>query len=246
MESPLEQFRVKSIGDPILFAGHQISFNNAALWMMIAVVAVAVFMIAGIRRRSMVPSAWQVLVEMSYEFVSSMVRDNVGQDGKVYFPFIFSMFMFILFGNFFGILPSSFTFTSQIAVTASFALFVFLGATLIGIVKHRFRFFKLFIVTGIPVALVPLLFVIEIVSYLSRPVSLSIRLFVNMMAGHTMVMVFAGFVFSLGAITFGIGGLLPIAAGSALLVFELLVAALQAYVFTILSCIYLNDAIHLH
>ena len=171
-----------------------------------------------------------------------MVRDNVGTEGRPYFPFIFSLFMFILFANLIGLVPYSFTFTSHIIVTFAMAITVFLGVTVIGIIRHGLRFFTLFLPSGVPMVMAPLLIPIEIVSYLSRPVSLSIRLFANMMAGHTMLKVFAGFVVPLGIL----GGWAPLAVDVALTGFEFLVAVLQAYVFTILTCLYLNDAINLH
>ncbi|HJO96508.1 MAG TPA: F0F1 ATP synthase subunit A, partial [Rhodospirillales bacterium] len=177
-----------------------------------------------------------------YEFIAGMVRDNVGNEGRKYFPFVFSLFMFILFANLIGLLPYSFTFTSHIIVTFAMAITVFLGVTVIGIVRHKLHFLSFFMPAGVPVVMAPILIPIEIVSYLSRPVSLSIRLFANMMAGHTMMKVFAGFVIPLGIL----GGWAPLAVDVALTGFEFLVAFLQAYVFTILTCLYLNDAIHLH
>jgi len=204
--------------------------------------AVTVFLIASTGRRSVVPGRWQSLAELSYEFVAGMIKDNVGSEGRKYFPFIFSLFMFILFGNLLGMIPYSFTFTSHIAVTFTMAIVVFLGVTLIGFMRHGFHFFSFFVPSGIPVFLMPLLVVIEVLSYLSRPISLSIRLFANMMAGHTMMKVFAGFVVGLGVI----GGWAPLAMMVALTGFEFLVAFLQAYVFAVLTCLYLNDAIHLH
>jgi F-type H+-transporting ATPase subunit a len=196
----------------------------------------------GMRNRRLVPGRWQSMAELSYEFIAGMVRDNVGNEGRRYFPFIFSLFMFILFGNLVGLIPYSFTFTSHIIVTFAMAIFVFLGVTVIGIVRHRLNFFSYFLPKGVPLVMAPLLIPIEIMSYLSRPVSLSIRLFANMMAGHTMMKVFAGFVVPLGIL----GGWAPLSIDVALTAFEFLVAFLQAYVFTILTCIYLHDAIHLH
>jgi F-type H+-transporting ATPase subunit a len=194
------------------------------------------------RGRALVPTRWQSMAELSYEFIASMVRDNVGTEERKYFPFIFSLFMFILFANLIGLLPYSFTFTSHIIVTFAMAIMVFLGVTVIGIVRHKLHFFSFFLPAGVPKIMAPILVPIEIVSYLSRPVSLSIRLFANMMAGHTMMKVFAGFVIPLGIL----GGWAPLAVDVALTGFEFLVAFLQAYVFTILTCLYLNDAIHLH
>jgi F-type H+-transporting ATPase subunit a len=183
---------------------------------------------------------------MAYEFIANLIRENVGDAGRRYFPYIFTLFMFILFGNVMGLIPYSFTYTSHIAVTGALALTVIIAVTVIGFVKHGAHFLSLFVPGGMPWLLLPLMVPIEIISYLSRPLSLSIRLFANMMAGHTMMKVFASFVIPLGAVSFGVGGLLPLAMDVALTGFELLVAFLQAYIFTVLTCLYLNDALHLH
>ncbi len=243
--SPLEQFEIHRFVN-IEIAGVDVSFTNSSLFMTIAAVTILVFLTASMRGRALVPGRWQSLAELSYEFVANMIRDNVGSEGRKYFPLIFTLFMFILFGNLLGLLPYSFTFTSHIIVTVTLALAVFVGVTLVGIAMHGLHFFSFFVPKGVHWAMLILMIPIEIISYLSRPVSLSIRLFANMMAGHTMMKVFAGFVFSLGAATFGIGGLAPLAMDVALTAFEFLVAFLQAYVFTVLTCLYLNDAIHLH
>jgi len=231
---------------PIQIGDLDLSFTNSALWMVVSVATASLFLALGARRRALVPGRWQVMTELAYEFVANMIRDNVGDAGRRYFPFIFTLFMFILFGNLLGLIPGAFTFTSHIIVTLGMALTVFVAVTLIGIFKHGLHFFSFFVPSGVPALMMPLMIPIEIISYLSRPVSLSIRLFANMMAGHTMMKVFAGFVVPLGAATFGIGGLAPIAMDVALTGFELLVAFLQAYVFTVLTCLYLNDALHLH
>ena len=231
---------------PIEIGDLNLSFTNSALWMVISVATASLFLALGARRRALVPGRWQVMTELAYEFVANMIRDNVGDAGRRYFPFIFTLFMFILFGNLLGLIPGAFTFTSHIIVTLGMALTVFVAVTLIGIFKHGLHFFSFFVPSGVPALMMPLMIPIEIISYLSRPVSLSIRLFANMMAGHTMMKVFAGFVVPLGAATLGIGGLAPIAMDVALTGFELLVAFLQAYVFTVLTCLYLNDALHLH
>ena len=241
MANPLQQFEVKTL-IPIHLGGVDASFTNASMFMMFAVAGVATFMILSMRGRALVPTRWQSMAELSYEFIASMVRDNVGTEERKYFPFIFSLFMFILFANLIGLLPYSFTFTSHIIVTFAMAIMIFLGVTVIGIVRHKLHFFSFFMPAGVPKIMAPILVPIEIVSYLSRPVSLSIRLFANMMAGHTMMKVFAGFVIPLGIL----GGWAPLAVDVALTGFEFLVAFLQAYVFTILTCLYLNDAIHLH
>jgi F-type H+-transporting ATPase subunit a len=239
--NPLQQFEVKTL-IPIHLGGVDASFTNASMFMMFAVAGVATFLMLSMRGRALVPTRWQSMAELSYEFIASMVRDNVGTEERKYFPFIFSLFMFILFANLIGLLPYSFTFTSHIIVTFAMAIMVFLGVTVIGIVRHKLHFFSFFLPAGVPKIMAPILVPIEIVSYLSRPVSLSIRLFANMMAGHTMMKVFAGFVIPLGIL----GGWAPLAVDVALTGFEFLVAFLQAYVFTILTCLYLNDAIHLH
>lgn len=241
MANPLQQFEVKTL-IPIHLGSVDASFTNASMFMMFAVAGVATFLILSMRGRALVPTRWQSMAELSYEFIASMVRDNVGTEERKYFPFIFSLFMFILFANLIGLLPYSFTFTSHIIVTFAMAIMVFLGVTVIGIVRHKLHFFSFFLPAGVPKIMAPILVPIEIVSYLSRPVSLSIRLFANMMAGHTMMKVFAGFVIPLGIL----GGWAPLAVDVALTGFEFLVAFLQAYVFTILTCLYLNDAIHLH
>jgi F-type H+-transporting ATPase subunit a len=240
LAGPLEQFEVKHLV-PIHIGTVDASFTNASLFMAIAVAAITVFVVGGMRGRALIPGRWQSMTELSYEFVAGMVRENVGSEGRQYFPFIFSLFMFILFGNLLGMVPYSFTFTSHIIVTFAMAIFVFLLVTLVGLARHGLHFFGYFFPQGAPVAMAPLIIPIEILSYLSRPVSLSIRLFANMMAGHTMMKVFALFTISLGFFGFA-----PIAVNVALTGFEILVAVLQAYVFTILTCLYLHDAIHLH
>ena len=245
MSSPLEQFEIHTIV-PIQIGGANLSFTNSALWMVAATCVATAFLALSMRRRALIPGRWQTLAELSYEFVANMIRDNVGDEGRQYFPLIFSLFMFILFGNLLGLIPFSFTFTSHLAVTAALAVFVIVGVTIIGVVKHGLHYFSFFVPQGVPAVMLPLMIPIEIVSYLSRPLSLSIRLFANMMAGHTMIKVFASFVFSLGAVSFGVGGLAPLAMNVALVGFEVLVAFLQAYVFTVLTCLYLNDALHLH
>ena len=239
--NPLEQFEIHRL-IPIEIGGVDVSFTNSSLWMVIAITLVTLFLTLSVRRRALVPGRWQSLAELAYEFIANMIRDNVGQEGRRFFPFIFTLFMFILFGNMLGLIPYSFTYTSHIIVTATLALTVFLGITIVGIVRHGLRFFTFFMPQGAPAAMMPLMIPIEILSYLSRPVSLSIRLFANMMAGHTMLKVFAGFVVVLGLF----GGWAPLLVDVALTGFELLIAFLQAYVFTILTCLYLNDTIHLH
>ena len=196
----------------------------------------------GTKKKSLIPSKLQLITEMSYTFVAKMINETAGSNAKPFFPFIFTLFMFVLFCNMVGMLPYSFTVTSHIIVTFVLAAFVFIGVTIIGFMKHGFKYLELFVPKGVPVVLLPLIVVIEVISYLSRPVSLSVRLFANMMAGHTMMKVFGGFVISLGIV----GGWLPLGFSVALTGLEILVAFLQAYVFAILTCIYLNDALNLH
>lgn len=239
--SPLEQFQIKRL-IPIDLGGIDASFTNSALFMLIAVALITLFLTYATRSRALVPDRLQSMAELSYEFIANMIRENVGGEGRRYFPFIFTLFMFILFGNLLGMMPFTFTFTSHIIVTFALAAVVFIGVTVIGFVRHGSGFLKLFVPSGVPVALVPFLVMIELLSYLTRPISLSVRLFANMMAGHTMLKVIAGFVIALGFL----GGWAPLALVVALTALEILIAFLQAYVFTILTCIYLNDAIHLH
>ncbi len=221
--------------------GVDVSFTNSALWMVLVIAGATLFLTLGMQRRAMVPGRLQSMAEMTYELVSGVVRDNVGSAGRPYFPFIFTIFIFVLFSNLFGLIPYSFTVTSHIIVTFALAAMVWIGVTVIGIAKHGLHFFSLFLPKGIPIALAPLLVVIELISYLVRPVTLSMRLFANMMAGHTLIKVIAGFVVALGLF-----GVVPLVVTSAIYGLELLVAVLQAYVFAILTSLYLNDALNLH
>lgn len=239
--SPLEQFAIKTIA-PIQIGGLDASFTNSALWMVIAVASITAFMLLGTRKQAIVPGRWQSLCEGMYDFVSGLLKENVGNEGRKYFPFIFSLFMFILFSNLLGLLPGAFTVTSHIIVTAAMALFVFVMVTIIGIIRHGLHFFTYFVPQGAPMWLVPIMIPIEILSYFIRPMSLSVRLFANMVAGHVMLAVIGGFVIAMG-VWFG---WIPLAFVTVLFGLELLIACLQAYVFTILTCIYLHDAIHLH
>jgi F-type H+-transporting ATPase subunit a len=241
MPNPMHQFEIKRFID-LEFLGVDASFTNASLFMVIAIASISFVTIWGMRGRALVPTRMQSLAELSYEFVANMVRDNVGTDGQKYFPLVFSLFMFVLFCNMLGMMPYSFTVTSHIIVTFALAALVFIGVTIIGFATHGFGYFKFFVPSGVPVALLPLLVVIEVISYLTRPISLSVRLFANMMAGHTMLKVFGAFVVGLGVI----GGWAPLAFMVAFTGLEILVAFLQAYVFAILTCIYLNDALHMH
>ena len=242
MAGPLAQFEVHSIGPELSLAGFNVPFNNSALWMVIAVVVATGLMIAATARQAVIPGRLQSLAEVLHGFVANMVRENAGQEGMKYFPFVFSLFIFVLFGNLLGMIPFSFTFTSHIIVTFGLAATVFLTVTVIALMRHGMHFFSFFLPHGTPWWMAVIVVPIEILSYFARPVSLSIRLFANMMAGHTMLKVFGGFAVSLGII----GGLAPLALIVALTGFEILVALLQAYVFSILTCLYLKDAIELH
>ena len=240
--NPMHQFNVYRIGPEISLGNVDISFTNASLFMMISALAIISVFFAGTKRKAIVPTKIQLLTELSYTLISKMISDTAGSKAKPYFPFIFSLFMFVLFCNMLGMLPYSFTVTSHIIVTFALAAIIFIGVTIIGFVNHGVGYLKLFIPSGVPVVLLPIIVIIEMISYLARPVSLSVRLFANMMAGHTMLKVFGGFVISLGII----GGWLPLSFTVALIGLEVLIAFLQAYVFAILTCIYLNDALNLN
>ena len=240
--NPMHQFIVYRIGPEISLGNIDISFTNASLFMIISALAIISVFFAGTKRKAVIPTKIQLLTELSYTLVSKMISDTAGSKAKPYFPFIFSLFMFVLFCNMLGMLPYSFTVTSHIIVTFALAAVVFIGVTIIGFANHGVGYLKLFIPSGVPVVLLPLIVIIEIISYLARPVSLSVRLFANMMAGHTMLKVFGGFVISLGII----GGWLPLSFTVALTGLEILIAFLQAYVFAILTCIYLSDALNLN
>ena len=240
--NPMQQFTVKRIGPEINIAGVDLSFTNASLFMVISATVIILFLFLGSKEKKIIPNKLQLIAEMSYTFVANMISDTAGSKARPYFPFIFSLFMFVLFCNMVGMLPYSFTVTSHIIVTLIMALFIFIAVTIIGFIKHGFKYLSIFVPSGVPALLLPLITIIEIISYLSRPVSLSVRLFANMMAGHTMLKVFGGFVVSLGIL----GGWLPLSFSVALTGLEILVAFLQAYVFAILTCIYLNDALNLH
>lgn len=238
--NPLEQFQIEPL-IPIKIGGIDASYTNSALLMTLAVVLITSLVFFSTRRAALVPNRWQSVTELVYEFIGKMIDENVGHEGQAYFPFIFTLFTFILFGNVLGLIPYSFTFTSHIIVTFAMAAVVFIGVTLIGIARHGWHFLSLFVPHGVPKVLLLLLVPIELLSYFIRPFTLSIRLFANMMAGHTMLFIFASFMAGLGLF-----GFFPVLVDVALYFLELLVAVLQAYVFTILTCLYLRDAIHLH
>ena len=238
--SPLAQFEIHPLFALPSVGGYDVSFTNSSLMMIIAIAGAFIFMMGGISRKAMVPGRWQSMSELAYEFVGSIVKDNTGDGGRKYFPFIFTLFIFVLFCNLLGMIPTSFTVTSHIIVTFALAAVIFVGVTIIGFARHGTHFLSLFLPAGTPLWLAPLMILIELVSYLARPVSLSIRLAANMLAGHLLLKIVAGFV--------GIGllGLFPFAFLLIFTGFEIFIAFLQAYIFTLLTCIYLNDAIHLH
>ena len=241
--NPMHQFSIQKLFDISLF-GYTVPFTNSALWMVMATTFMTALLLFSMQKASLVPSRLQSFGEITYEFVANMVRQNAGNSGMKYFPVIFTIFLFVLSLNMLGMIPipglGQFTVTSHIIITFALAAFVFIGVTLIGIFKHGFGFLKLFVPSGVPIWLLPLITVIEIISYFTRPISLSVRLFANMMAGHTMLAVFASFVVGLGII----GGWVPFIFMVLLMGLEVLIAFLQAYVFAVLSSIYLHDAIH--
>jgi F-type H+-transporting ATPase subunit a len=242
---PTHQFQILKIV-PIEIGGIDFSFTNVSLFMVASVAIAAGFIFFSTTNRSLIPSRSQSMAEMSYEFIANMLKEGAGSQGMKFFPMVFSLFLFVLTANLLGMVPYFYTVTSQIIVTFALAVFVILTVIFYGFFKHGIGFLKLFVPHGIPMALLPLVVVIEIISFLSRPISLSVRLFANMLAGHIALKVFAGFVASLGALgALGIGGaILPLIMTVALTALEFLVAFLQAYVFAVLTCMYLNDAIH--
>ncbi|HEX5600717.1 MAG TPA: F0F1 ATP synthase subunit A [Hyphomicrobiaceae bacterium] len=236
----MHQFEINRLAEIEIF-GIDASFTNSSLFMVLGVGLITGFFALAMNGRSLVPTRMQSVAELCYEFVANMVRENVGQAGMKYFPFVFTLFTFILVMNLLGMLPYSFTVTSHIIVTFALAALVFVVVTAIGFARHGVGYLKLFVPEGVPMWLMPLIVPIELISYLIRPVSLSVRLFANMMAGHTMLKVFAGFVVSLGI--FGFAPLLFTIAFTGL---EFVVAFLQAFIFAVLTCIYLNDAVNMH
>jgi F-type H+-transporting ATPase subunit a len=243
---PIHQFQLNPILPLFTIGGQEIAFTNSAAFMVATVVIVAAFLLVPTGARAIVPGRWQSLAEMSYEFVASTVKQTAGTEGMKFFPLVFSLFMFVLFANMFGMIPYSFTVTSHLIVTFALAMLVMGVVIGYGVYRHGWHFLRLFVPSGIPKVLLPLVVGIEVISFLSRPISLSVRLFANMLAGHITLKVFASFVATLGSL--GVAGwlaaILPLGMTVALTALEFLVAFLQAYVFTILTCIYLNDAIH--
>ena len=244
---PIHQFQIADLFHVGQLGGANIAFTNSALFMAIAVVLLTVFLLGGTMRAQTVPSRMQSAAELTYEFVANMLRSTAGKEGMRFFPFVFTIFMFVLTLNMLGLIPYAFTVTSHIVITAALAITVFLVVLGYGLYRHGLHFFNLFVPKGVPIYILPLIVGIEVLSFISRPISHSVRLFANMLAGHIALKVFAGFIIllgtALGAIGW-IGGALPFAMIIALTALEMLVAFLQAYVFAILTCIYLNDAIH--
>jgi F-type H+-transporting ATPase subunit a len=238
---PIHQFHINTIVDLGKY-----SFTNSGLFMVLTVVVAVGFLMWASSARAIIPGRAQSIAELSYEFVAKMLKDSAGSAGMKFFPLVFSLFMFVLVSNLFGMVPGFYTVASQIIVTFALAMLVILTVVIYGIYKHGFHFFGLFVPQGVPMVLIPLVSAIEIISFLSRPISLSVRLFANMLAGHITLKVFAGFVFTLGALgpVGYLGAVLPLAMAVALTGLELLVAFLQAYVFAVLTCMYLNDALH--
>jgi F-type H+-transporting ATPase subunit a len=244
---PLYQFEINRLV-PIQVGGLDLSFTNSSLFMVATVAVTTGFLYWSTRGRGLVPSGAQSVSEVLYEFVAKMLRDATGQEGMKFFPLVFSLFLFILVANYFGMYPYWFTVTSHIIVTFCLAMLVILTVVIAGLSKHGLSWFKLFVPEGVPAAVLPFVVVIEAISFLSRPISLSVRLFANMLAGHITLKVFAGFVVSLGSLgAVGIlGAILPLIMTVAITALEFLVSTLQAYVFAILTCMYLNDAVHTH
>lgn len=247
MANPIEQFVIK---DKVAFdiAGIDVSFTNSAQWMAIAFVVSISFMFIASRKKSIIPGRVQMMGEMLYMFIADMVRNTIGAKGAVYFPFIFTLFMFVLMGNLLGLLPGAFTYTSHLAVTGGLALLIFAMVIIFGLYNHGMKFFSLFAPAGVPWFIYPVLVPIEIISFFVRPLTLSVRLFANMMAGHIMLKVVAGFAAAAAGVSAGYAvlGIFPVFINIMLIAFELLVAFIQAYVFAILTCVYLKDTVELH
>ena len=247
MANPLHQFEITPLV-PLHIAGLDLSFTNSSLWMVVAVLVSTVFLSIAAQGRAMVPGRLQAFGESMYEFIGNMVRENIGDHGRQYFPLIFSLFMMVFMGNALGMIPYSFTFTSHIVVTAALALLVFLMVCVLGIARHGLHFFSIFLPAGVPLAVAPLIIVIELISFFIRPVTLSVRLFANMMAGHILMKVIAGFAVAfLASLGFAgvLAGIFPTLFNVVLIGFEFMIAFLQAYVFAVLCCIYLKDTVEL-
>ncbi len=240
MSSPLEQFVIKPI-IPIEVAGIDISFTNSSLFMVLAVVVSTLVMALCLRKRTMVPGMLQSIPESLYEFINNLLRENVGVEGLKYFPFIFTVFVFIAFGNLLGLFPYAFTFTSHLTAVGSLSLVALLFNIAVGIKNKKLGWLRTFLPRGIPLALAPLIVPIEMISFLSKPFSLTVRLVANMTVGHIMLKIIAGFVVSLGIL-----GIIPLLFNGAIVCFEIFISLLQAFIYTVLSCIYLGEALHEH
>ena len=248
MESPIEQFTIRPLFH-IPVGGMDLAFTNSALAMLFAFLATVALFTLGTARASIVPGRLQSTAESIYQFIEGMIEDNIGHGGRRFFPLIFSIFMVVLMGNVLGLIPLNFTYTSHIIVTAAMALFVFALVIIIGVFKHGLKWFSIFLPSGLPWFVIPIIVPVEIISFLSRPVSLSVRLFANMLSGHIILHVFAGFCVLLASLMGGFGillSLVPMTVNVALTGLELLVACLQAYVFAVMSCLYLRDAVDIH
>ncbi len=246
MPDPIHQFEIKRLWHIDLF-GYDASFTNSSLFMVVAAALIVGFLLYAINGRSLVPTRVQSLAETAYEFIANMVRESMGEQGMKFFPLVFTIFMFIFTVNMLGMVPGFFTVTSHVAVTAALAVMVFTIVLLVGFAKNGLGFLKLFVPSGVPIYVLPLVTMIEVISFLSRPISHAVRLFANMLAGHITLKVFAGFIIMLlgtGSIATQALSPLPLAGAVALTALEFLVAFLQAYVFTMLTCMYLNDALH--
>ena len=240
MSNPMEQFVIKPL-IPLEVGGVDISFTNSALFMVLAVAVSTLLLGVCLRKRSIVPTVAQSIPETLYEFISGLLKENVGVEGLKYFPFIFTVFLFVAFGNLLGLFPYAFTWTSHLTAVGSLSLIALLFNVLIGIKKKKLGWLRTFLPRGIPLALAPLIVPIEMISFLSKPFSLTVRLVANMTVGHIMLKIIAGFVVALG-----VAGIVPVLFNSAIVCFEIFIALLQAFIYTVLSCIYLGDAIHEH
>ncbi len=238
--SPIDQFKIKIIGSDIAISGINVSFTNAALFMSITALLVIIFFYFLLKKTQIVPNKMQMIAELSYDFVQGIAKDNLGDGGKKFFPLVYSIFMFFLFGNLIGLIPFSFAFTSHIAVTMTIALLIFTLTTFYGFYKHGFGFLNLFIPKGIPIILMPLLCIIEVISYMAKALSMGIRLFANIMSGHIIIEIITGFV-----IAMGIFGIIPLAFTSVLFILEFAIACLQAYILTILACLFIQQAVEI-
>lgn len=243
MANPLDQFIIKPIEafKPIEIAGYDVSFTNSSLYMCLAVISIVLLFAFCLRKKELVPGKAQLFGEGLYAFIKNTVKENAGHKGEKYFPFIFSLFLFVAFGNILGLTPYSFTFTSHLAAVGGLALIGLAFNMIVGIKNRKFGYLRVFMPKGIPWPLAPLIVPIEMISLLSKPFSLTVRLIANMTVGHIMLKIIAGFI-----VVLGVGGIVPLTFSSLIVIFEIFISLLQAYIFTILSCIYLGDAINEH